>query len=92
MTGKHIQKKVDGEWEYPNHEELEKECGLFPMDTYIRRRRGTLRRYLENEREELLKEAMDSVPPSKNSNKILWWDQPIISKDDMEELKYLWFN
>ena len=29
MTGKHIRKRVDGSWEYPNHEELERKCGLF---------------------------------------------------------------
>ena len=72
MTGNHIRKRVDGSWEYPNHEELERECGLFQMDTYIRGRRGTLRKYLENEGKELLEEAMDSVPPSKTPNKVLW--------------------
>ena len=72
MTGNRIRKRVDGSWEYPNHEELERECGLFQMDTYIRGRRGTLRKYLENEGKELLEEAMDSVPPSKTPNKVLW--------------------
>ena len=71
MMDNHIRKGVDGSWEYPNNEELERECGLIPMDRFTRRRRGTLRQYLETEREELLKEAMDSVAPSKNSNKIL---------------------
>ena len=48
MTGKHT-KKINGEkWEYPNHKELMKICKLHPIDTYIERRRGTLRKYLEN--------------------------------------------
>ena len=62
------------------------------MDTYIRRRRGTLRKCLETERGALLQEAIDSVPPSKKSNKGLWWDQLIISKDEMKAMEYLWFS
>ena len=42
MTGQHIRKNADGSWDYPDHEKLERECGLFSIDTYIRRRRGTL--------------------------------------------------
>ena len=72
MTGQHIRKGADGVWTYPNHESLEKKCGLFPIETYIKRRRGTLRKYLEENRKELLEEALDSKPPSKNSSKILW--------------------
>ena len=92
MTGQHIRKNADGSWDYPDHEKLERECGLFSIDTYIRRRRGTLRRYLETERGALLKEAMESVPPSKNANKVLWWDQHIITKNEMKEMELLWGN
>ena len=67
-TGNHIKKHIDGSWEYPNHSELEQDCGLFPIDIY---RRGTLRKYLEAERSTLLQEAMDTVAPSNNANKIL---------------------
>ena len=49
MTGQHIVKKGET-WEYPNHEKLFKKAKLLPIETYIERRRGTLRIYLENER------------------------------------------
>ena len=56
MTGKHM-KKIDGEkWEYPNHKELMKICKLHPIETYIERRRGTLRKYLENNQREFLRQ------------------------------------
>ena len=92
MTGDHIRKKADGSWSYPNHEVLEKKCGLFPIETYIKRRRGTLRKYLEENRKELLEEAIDSIPPSKNSCKILWWNQPFLSKDELKETKFFCFS
>ena len=75
MTGKHI-KKIDGEkWEYPNHEGLMKICKLHPIDTYIERRRGTLRKYLENNQREFFNSIKKVKAPSKQSNKILWWKQ-----------------
>ena len=52
MTGQHIKKQGDGTWEYPDHDSLLRKCGLFPMKTYIERRRGTLRKYLEETKEE----------------------------------------
>ena len=41
MTGQHIRKNEE-EWSYPVHEELLAKCRLFPIETYIERRRGTL--------------------------------------------------
>ena len=52
MTGRHIQKVTDEDWRYPNHKELLKKCNLYPMGVYIERRRGTLRKSLENNRKE----------------------------------------
>ena len=92
MTGKHIRKEVNGEWTYPNHDLLEKECGLFPIRTYIKRRRGTLRKYLEEYREGLLEEAKNTTAPARNAKKILWWRQSFISKDEMQAMKSFWFK
>ena len=92
MSGKHIQKNQDGTWSYPNHAALEKKCGLFDIKTYIKRRRGTLRKYLEEYRPELLERAMNTQPPARNANKVLWWKQPYITKDEMAELKNFWFK
>ena len=46
MTGQHIRKNEE-EWSYPVHEELLAKCRLFPIETYIERRRGTLLEYLK---------------------------------------------
>ena len=89
MTGEHI-KKVGEKWEYPNHKILLKKCELFPMETYLERRRGTLRKYFEEERVELFNRAKETVRHSKEVNKIFWWDQKYISKKEMGNMKSLW--
>ena len=43
MTGKHIRKIGENEWEYPDHGYLLEKCKLFSIDTYIERHRGTSR-------------------------------------------------
>ena len=92
MTNSHI-RKVDGNrWEYPNHGELEFQCGLFDMETYIKRRRGTLRKYLEEHRGDLLREAEVEARHSGDVHKILWWEQDWIEKDEMMEIKKFWFK
>ena len=52
MTSQHIRKNEDGTWTHPDHKDLEKRCGLFSIETYVERRRGTLRKYLEENRSE----------------------------------------
>ena len=56
MTGEHI-RKVGDTWEYPSHEKLLQKCGLFSIETYIERRRGTLMAYLEKNKSKLLEQA-----------------------------------
>ena len=80
ISGKHIKKVNEDKWEYPNHEELLEICKLHPIERYIERRRGTLRRYFETYRKNLLDSVQKVTPPSKQSNKILWWNQPWITK------------
>ena len=77
MSGKHIKKVDEGKWEYPNHEELLKICKLYPIERYIERRRGTLRRYFEEHRRDLLNSVQKVTPPSQQSNKVLWWNQSL---------------
>ena len=89
MTGKHIQKKEE-EWEYPDHKVLLKKCELFPMEIYLKRRRGTLWKYFEEERPELFERAKETVKHSKEVNKIFWWNQEYISKKEMGKMKSLW--
>ena len=35
ITGTHIRRTGDDEWEYPRHEELLRQCGLHPIGTYL---------------------------------------------------------
>ena len=92
MTGTHIRKLESGEWEYPDHDKLLKECGLFPMETYIQRRRGTLMEYLEKHREGLLEEAKNCRRHCRDVNKVLWWEQEYLAKIEIDEMKYLWYK
>ena len=54
--------------QYPDQQKLLKKCGLFPIDVYIQRRRGTLREYLEENRKQLLRTA-EKVKPHNNNVK-----------------------
>ena len=71
---------------------LEQKCQLFPIETYIKRRRGTLWKYLLEYRKGLVEETAAATTPAKNPNKILWWRQPYIKKKEMAELKNFWLN
>ena len=92
MMGTHIQKTMSGEWEYPNHDELLKECGLFPIEEYIKRRRGTLMKFLEDYRGDLLAEAKTCGRHCRDVNKILWWQQDYRTKTEIANMKYFWFK
>ena len=63
-----------------------KMCKLFDIDTYIERRRGTLRKFLTGERKELWESIKGIEKQARNPNKILWWEQKYTTKDDMEEI------
>ena len=92
LTGKHIRKHNDGNWEYPNHEVLLKECGLLPLEIYIERRRGTLRTYLQEYRADLLEEAEQITKHCKDVKKILWWNQPWKIKSDVTNFSKFWLT
>ena len=90
LSGKHICKKNDGEWEYPNHRELLKQCGLLELEVYIQRRRGKLHKYLLENRVELLNAAKNQRKHCRNVNKIMWWDQKWIKKSEMKQISTKW--
>ena len=75
MTGSHIRKGAGGQWSYPEHDVLLEKCDLQAIDTYIERRRITLKRYLELYRSGLLAEVERCRRHCKNVNKVLWWKQ-----------------
>ena len=91
ITGEHI-RKVGDRWEYPDQVELQKKCGLFSIETYVERQRGTLWAYFGEHRKELLEEAMGTERHSRDINKIMWWNQRYIdSKEDMGN-EYFWYK
>ena len=66
-----------------------RKCGLFGIEVYLERRRGTLRKYLEENRRDLLNAAeVAGIKYGSNSGK-LWWEQKWIDKDDLKEMKNL---
>ena len=89
-TNEHIKKTQDGKFEYPCHEDLQWKCGLFSIETYIQRRRGTLHKYLEENRGELMEEARQTTKPARNANKKLWWEQSYITKEEMTQKTNFW--
>ena len=91
MTGQHI-RKLNEQWTYPEHEKLLKECGLLDIDIYIARRRGTLKKYLEVNQNELLQTAERTKKHAKDANKILWWNQPCLTKSELNNHSKFWFN
>ena len=92
MTRQHIQKHADRSWTYLNYEEFDKKFGLLSRRTYIQRKRGTLRKYMETYREDFLQETMEITRQSGNVNKIFWWKQGYITKADMTALTNFWFK
>ena len=92
MTGKHIRKKGEEEWDYPDHEILLKKCRLFPIDVYLERRRGTLREYLTTYRSNLLDQALKTKTDCRNTHRVLWWNQSWMTKRDVQNLNNLWFS
>ena len=90
MTGSHIRTVGEDEWEYPDHDVLLKKCGLFSIDIYLQRRRGTLCKYLETYRKDLLEEAEKCGRHCLNVHKVMWWNQAYLQKQDMPSLSNFW--
>ena len=78
MTGQHIRKVGEDEWEYPDHTELREQCQLQRIEEYIEKRRENLRTFLTKERRELWEEALKTKPPARDVRKILWWGQKLV--------------
>ena len=61
---------------------------LFSISTYIQKRRGSLRKYIEIQRKDLLQEVNSITRASKNANKILLWKENNITKEDVTTIIY----
>ena len=67
----HYIKKDRDKWEYSNHQQLLKESKLLPIEKYLERRRGILRKYLETSRKDLLRKAKKTRHYKYNPKKVL---------------------
>jgi len=83
MTGQHIRKLSDGSWSYPDHSALLEQCRLLPIEAYIARRRGILRKYLTEFKSDLLEETDGMVVPSGDVRKVIWGGQECLSRESM---------
>ena len=55
---------------------------LKPINFYIQKLRGTLKRYFEKEKTELLEKAIPIRPEARAPNKVLWWRHPWVRSGD----------
>ena len=90
MTGQHIRKQGENLWSYPDHEDLLCQCRLLPIERYLERCRGTLRAYLARVKPDFLGAAMETSAPAGATRKILWWRQPWLSRQEMNDLRGQW--
>ena len=87
ITGCHIRQKAQGKWTYQDHAALLNQCGLWPINVYIERRQGTLCKYLEENKMELLADMEDLLAPAWDPHQVLWWRQPWITQERMQEME-----
>ena len=92
ITGVHIRKLGKDNWFYPDHEKLLKQCKLFGIEIYIERRRGTLRRYLEKNKPDLLLRAGRVRKHGRDVHKLLWWNQKWRTRADVGRWSNFWFD
>ena len=81
ITGCHVQRDAAGNWSYPDHEDLGEKCGFWPMVEYIKQRQGTLQKYSEEFKPDLLWEVSGLQPPPQDVHYVLWWQQLLIMRD-----------
>jgi len=72
LTGRHIRQREDGSWFCPPTADTLHQAGLETIDTYIQRRRGTVRSFVRDRA--LYQQCVRSRPLSTDVNKVVWWN------------------
>ena len=72
ITRCHIWTDAQGVWTYPDTEVLLPQCRLWTINVYIEQRRGTLRKYLEEHKADLLADVTDLPAPACDLHQVLW--------------------
>ena len=70
----------DGEWEYPSREDALSECGLRPIEDYIRARRDTIARYVAER--PVYEACLGGERRRGTSPRQYWWEQPMDLPDE----------
>ena len=72
MAHQHIRQRPDGTWQHPSSIEVLNTCGLFPISTYVDRRKSRiLHRYAKPHSEVY---ARCLLLPSTSNRRTLWWN------------------
>ena len=76
---KHICPLEDGSWFYPSTDEVLESAGLETIDEYIRRRRETIGKYIENR--PIFRKCIEMGSTQTWSSRIVWWKLPRVQVD-----------
>ena len=76
-------KGPDGLWVYPSREDALAECGLKPIDAYIRARRDTIARYVVDR--PIFEACREGERKRGTSPRQYWWEQTMEFPEATEE-------
>ena len=72
ITGRHIKQLADGTYECPPTEEVLETAGLYPLETYIERRKNTIWTAIKNR--PIIERCKNSTALSTTGRRTTWWD------------------
>jgi hypothetical protein len=65
------------EWTYPSIQENLQVAGIFPMDEYLKRKRGHLEQYVHQQQLQILQDCQNFLRTENPTKYTFWWNQPI---------------
>ena len=67
----YIHRQPNGEWTVPRSDVVLQKCGLFSISEYVRRRKETVRVFVENR--PIFSACVESIPTAANIHQKVWW-------------------
>jgi hypothetical protein len=90
LTGRHPRPipDTDEDWIYPSTQETLRIAGLFPMEEYLKRRRGYLEQYAQQL--QILRDCQTALQTENPTRRTFWWnqllaDQTLLSQTNLDE-------
>jgi hypothetical protein len=78
LTGRYPHPTPDTEdWIHPSIQEMLQIAGLFPMEEYLKRRRGYLEQYVQQQQLQILQDCQNAMQTEHPTRRIFWWNQQI---------------